>query len=125
IVINDRSTDGTGAILRELAQQNRRLQIVDISELPAGWLGKNNALQNGAGRATKEVLLFMDADVVLTPDALSRAVRLLESSQSDHLTLAPDLITPSWILSLVVKYFMLWFFLWLRPWRTRDPRSSA
>ena len=48
VVVNDRSTDETGAILRRLGKTFPRLTIVDISELPDGWLGKNYALHTGA-----------------------------------------------------------------------------
>ena len=39
IVVDDRSTDGTGAILNEVASGNPRLRVVHVGELPAGWLG--------------------------------------------------------------------------------------
>jgi hypothetical protein len=45
--------------------------------------------------------------------------------RADHLAVAPDLVLPTWPLALVVNYFMMWFLLWLRSWKTRDPRSSA
>lgn len=125
IVVDDRSTDGTAAILDALSQANPRLRVVTVRELPPGWLGKNHALHTGAAAAAGELLLFADADVILRPHALSRAVRLLDLERADHLAVAPDLVLPTWPLALVVNYFMMWFLLWLRPWRARDPRSAA
>lgn len=125
IVVDDRSTDRTPAILANLARTNARLRVVRVDSLPAGWLGKNHALHVGAERATGALLLFADADVMLRPDTLSRAVRLLHVEKADHLAVAPDLVLPSWTLALVVNYFMMWFLLWLRPWKTRDAQSSA
>src|SRR6266550_7097918 len=61
IVVNDRSTDATGEILRGVADP--RLTIVDGTEPPAGWLGKTWALEQGSGRARGELLLFADADL--------------------------------------------------------------
>src|SRR6185503_14393260 len=125
IVVNDRSTDGTGEILRRVAAMEPRLQVVDVTALPPGWLGKNHALHTGAERASGAVLLFADADVVFERDALSRAVGLLERERADHLTVAPRLILPSVPLTHFVNYLFLWGFLALRPWKTSDPKSGA
>src|SRR5688572_19515443 len=40
IVVNDRSTDGTGAILTRLAAEDSRVIVIDNEEPPPGWLGK-------------------------------------------------------------------------------------
>ena len=58
IVLNDRSTDSTATILAGIAARDPRLRVENISELPAGWLGKNYALYRGAERASGELLLF-------------------------------------------------------------------
>ena len=125
IVVDDRSSDATPAILDELAHAGAPLRVVRVDALPAGWLGKNHALHMGAGAATGEWILFADADVILSPDALSRAVRLARSERADHVAVAPDLILPTWPLALVVNYFMMWFLLWLRPWNARRPESRS
>jgi glycosyltransferase involved in cell wall biosynthesis len=125
IVVDDRSVDATPQILARLARSNPRLHVVRVDRLPDGWLGKNHALHTGAAAATGDLLLFADADVILAPNALGRAVRLLHIEHADHLAVAPDLVLPSWSLALVVNYFMMWFLMWLRPWKARDPNSSA
>ena len=125
IVVDDRSDDRTPAVLRDLATVHPHLRVVRVDDLPDGWLGKNNALQVGAAAASGEILLFADADVVMHADAVARAVRLMIVEQADHLAVAPTLVLPTWPLALVVNYFMMWFLLWLRPWRARNPRSKA
>jgi hypothetical protein len=125
IVVDDRSDDDTPRILRDRAAANLHLRVVRIDELPDGWLGKNNALQMGAAAASGELLLFADADVVMDRDAVARAVRLITVDGAHHLAIAPAIVLPTWPLALVVNYFMMWFLLWLRPWRARNPRSSA
>ena len=109
LVVDDRSTDATPAILARIAAEDARLRVVRVDSLPAGWLGKNHALHHGASLASGTLLLFCDADVVLRPDALARAVRLLELRGADHLAVAPDLVVPTWPLSIVVHYFMMWY----------------
>ena len=44
IVVNDQSTDGTSAILAELASRIPKLKALTTGELPAGWMGKNYAV---------------------------------------------------------------------------------
>jgi cellulose synthase/poly-beta-1,6-N-acetylglucosamine synthase-like glycosyltransferase len=44
VVLNDRSTDGTAAILESFVGKYSQLSVTHITELPHGWLGKNHAL---------------------------------------------------------------------------------
>lgn len=125
IVVDDRSTDGTPGILRQIALDEPRLSVVRVDALPDGWLGKNHALHRGAGRADGELILFADADVMLEHDALARAVRLLQLERADHLAVAPAVTAPTWPLAAVVNYFMMWFLLYLRPWQAPNPKSRA
>jgi cellulose synthase/poly-beta-1,6-N-acetylglucosamine synthase-like glycosyltransferase len=124
IAVNDRSTDDTGAVLDRMAGQNKRLRVIHVTELPAGWLGKNHALQAGAAIAGGEYLLFTDADIHFDRDAIARAVPFMEANGIDHLTLGPELDSPSPFLELVVSYFTLGFFLLFRPWLVADSRRQ-
>ncbi|MGK0362025.1 MAG: chlorobactene glucosyltransferase [Bradymonadia bacterium] len=63
VVVDDRSTDGTGEILARLAADEPRLKVVMGADPPAGWLGKPHALHIGQQHATGDWLLFLDADV--------------------------------------------------------------
>lgn len=124
IVVDDRSDDGTGAILDRMAAENPGLRVVHVTELPAGWLGKNHALWLGAGTARGELLLFTDADVVLAPDTAARAAGYLVREGIDHLTLAPRVIMPGSLLQAFGVTFGIFFLLFTRPWKARDPRSK-
>lgn len=125
IVVNDRSVDRTAEILEMLARADGRLQVVTVRELPPGWLGKNHALQLGAGLARHPLLLFADGDVILQPKALLKAVELLRREGADDLTIAPELLLPSAPLALVINYFFMHGVIALRPWKASDPTSSA
>jgi glycosyltransferase involved in cell wall biosynthesis len=87
IVVNDRSADATGAILRSI--DDERLVVIDGEEPPAGWLGKPWALHQGSRRAHGEVLLFVDADIIYAPDTLRAAVATFERRRPALLTLLP------------------------------------
>ncbi|MFP6603165.1 MAG: glycosyltransferase [Pirellulaceae bacterium] len=125
IVVNDRSTDETGQILDRLAQRQAMLQVVHLEELPAGWLGKNHALQLGAQRSQAEYLLFTDADVIIQPMVLRRAIGYVQQRQLDHLTMTPEVAMPSRLLEAFVTLFGTLFSLYFRVWKVSDPNSDA
>jgi cellulose synthase/poly-beta-1,6-N-acetylglucosamine synthase-like glycosyltransferase len=137
IVIDDRSTDGTGAILDDLAERWRReseraareghsrarLRVIHLDALPAGWLGKNHALHRGAEAAGGDLLLFSDADVMMRRDALARAVGLLERRGLDHLAVAPRMHGGGPWATMTMAVFVMLFSALFKPWKARDPRS--
>lgn len=124
IVIDDRSTDGTGAILDRMAQADPRLRVVHVRELPPGWLGKNHGLYVGAHQATGDVFLFTDADIVMHPSTVRKAVGYMVANQLDHLTLTPEVRMPGILLDVFVGAFTIFFSLYARPWKAKDPKSK-
>jgi len=125
IVVNDRSEDQTGAILDEMARKAFRLEILHLQDLPRGWLGKNHALWQGSQKASGEWLLFTDADVVMTPDSLTRAANYCQAEQLDHLTATPEARMPSLFLNMFGVTFGFFFGLFTRPWKASDPKSPC
>jgi glycosyltransferase involved in cell wall biosynthesis len=89
IVVDDRSTDQTGEILRQLSLHDNRVQMRRVDELPAGWLGKCHACHLGAAIARGDWILFTDADCWLQPDVIARALRVADREQVDHVALSP------------------------------------
>ena len=72
IAIDDRSGDNTGAIFDEYAEKfPGKLSTEHIRELPAGWLGKCNALATAEAKIDGEWILFVDSDVKVDADSLS------------------------------------------------------
>lgn len=124
-VVDDRSTDHTGEILDRMAAADPRLRIVHVRELPPGWLGKNHALWLGAEKATGEFLLFTDADVVMAPSTLRRAVGAMVGDRLDHLTAAPEIERPSALFEMFIGAFSLFFTLFTKPWKAKDPESPS
>jgi glycosyltransferase involved in cell wall biosynthesis len=124
IVLNDRSTDRTGEILAEMAAEDARLGVINIAELPAGWLGKNYALYRGAERASGELLLFTDADVVMEPSAVAKAVNYLRANRLQHLAVMPTVRTPTLALRIFCSAFGIFFSGYMRQWKAKDPASG-
>lgn len=125
IVLNDRSTDNTGAILARMKVKYPAINIITIDTLPAGWLGKNNAMYQGYLQSTEAWLLFTDADIIYHPDALSKAMGYVERNDPDHLTILPQSVSRSVILNSFLATFALMLMLYIRPWDVRNPKSKA
>jgi glycosyltransferase involved in cell wall biosynthesis len=88
IVVDDHSTDGTGAIVRSLAHHDARLRVIVPPPLPDGWFGKQWACATGAAESHGEMLGFLDADTRQSPDLVTRVVHEMRSRGSDLLSVA-------------------------------------
>lgn len=88
VVVDDRSTDGTGIIAREVARGDERVRVIEAPPLPDGWLGKQWACSQGAAAATGELLCFTDADTTHGVELLARSVTMLRDHHLDFLTVA-------------------------------------
>lgn len=89
VVVDDGSSDGTADLARAAASR-RAIDIVAAPPLPPGWTGKLWALQTGLdslrSRARQtDYVLFLDADISLAPDTLSR---LVAKAEHENLSLA-------------------------------------
>jgi chlorobactene glucosyltransferase len=88
IVVDDHSTDGTGAIVQKIARRDARLRVTTPPALPEGWFGKQWACTAGAAIARGEILGFLDADTWQAPDLVPRVVNAMRNRGSDFLTVA-------------------------------------
>ena len=87
LVVDDRSTDDTAAIVETFGDP--RLRLVRGEELPEGWYGKPWACYQGYRAARGETLLFTDADTWHAPELLGRAVGTLIDEEAGLVTVAP------------------------------------
>ncbi len=95
VVLDDASTDDTAAIVQRLAAEDSRVRLIQGKPLPAGWMGKNFACVQLAEAATGHWLLFQDADVHLSQDAVARLAGHAQSRDIDLLSGVPQQITRS------------------------------
>jgi hypothetical protein len=71
LVVDDRSTDGTAAIVEQAAATDSRIRLIRNEVLPEGWTGKTHALHVAAAHARGQWLWFLDADTRHEPSSLS------------------------------------------------------
>jgi chlorobactene glucosyltransferase len=91
IVVDDRSSDGTGEIARRFAAVDPRIQVLTIDYLPAGWTGKTHALVQAAERARGEWLWFLDADTLHASEGLSILMEYARRQEASLVSLLPEL----------------------------------
>jgi len=96
IVVDDQSTDRTGAILSELALRMPKLKILAAGELPPGWVGKNHAVSLGAAKAKGKWLLFTDADTYHMPGAVRRALADAVENNAALVSYSPEQEMERW-----------------------------
>lgn len=89
LVYDDESTDATAAIIADYAAVNKSLTVVPGSKLPTGWLGKNNACYQLGQRAQGDYLLFLDADVRISPVFVEKILSHCVVKQRDLITVFP------------------------------------
>ena len=123
IVVDDRSSDRTGEILDQLAKKDSRLKVIHVTALPDGWLGKCHACHIGANAATREWILFTDADCWLKPDVIVRAIQLADSEGVEHVTLTSGIAAPSPGLRACHLMFLLSIANWFSGVNRDRPKS--
>lgn len=128
IVLDDNSTDSTGAILTRLQREHPELCVIRGTPLPDGWLGKNHACAQLAAHATGEWLLFTDADTVHDPDGVASSLAWAERAGVDFFSGVPRLELGGFVERAVVPMAPFLYFTTLPNQliaRTRQPSLSA
>ncbi|HZP02955.1 MAG TPA: glycosyltransferase, partial [Terriglobia bacterium] len=127
VVVDDASSDRTGAIAEEYARRagtQGRLKVIHNRELPAGWSGKVHAFSLASKAATGEWVLATDADIVFHPATLRLAMALALEKQVQLLSLSPQIDFRTFWEKVVLPAFTL-LISTLYPLRlVNSPRSS-
>jgi chlorobactene glucosyltransferase len=132
IVLDDRSTDATPAILRQLALESGSslpnlqepapaLHVIHGSDLPAGWAGKPHALYQASAAARGEWLCFVDADTFLSPATLSSCYAKAIETKADMFTIMTFQILGSFWEKAVMPLVMTALSVGFSPRKVNDP----
>jgi len=129
VVLDDGSTDGTGDLVLQLADGDPRVRLISAADVPppAGWLGKPWACQRLGEAATGDVLVFLDADVVLDPYAVATSVATLRAMDVELVSPYPRQIAVTW-LERLTQPMVTWSWIATLPMplaRTSNPVWSA
>ena len=120
VVLDDASADDTAALARAAGAR-----VVGGTPPPDGWLGKPWACAQVAEAVDGDVLVFVDADVQLSPGAVAAAVAMLDESGLDIVCPFPrqHAVTPA---ERLIQPLLQWSWLTTLPLRMaeRSPRPS-
>jgi glycosyltransferase involved in cell wall biosynthesis len=104
LVVDDQSSDGTGAVVQELMREHGKVRLLKSRDLPVGWVGKNNAVWQGARNANGEWLLFTDADAVHNWDSAEKALEIAERENAVMVSFSPEQVMESWYEKALIPY---------------------
>ena len=123
ILVDDRSSDGTGALARGLA--DARLTVIDGAARPAGWSGKLWAVSQGVRGGSAPLVLLCDADITHEPAHVATLVAKLEDARLDLVSEMVALNCASAAERALVPAFVFFFQLLYPFARVNDPRRAA
>ena len=124
-MVDDRSEDGTGSIVRTIGDQ--RLTVLAGSPRPDGWAGKLWALRQGVAEAgTPEYYFLTDADIEHDPPHLASLVAMAERHDLDLVSEMVALSCDSWAEKCLIPAFVFYFqLLYPFAWVNNPLRATA
>jgi len=129
ILVDDGSSDGTGAIARSLIDPGMaepRLVVLDGKPRPPGWSGKLWAVSQGVARTTAGLVLLADADIVHDPAHVATLVAKAERDGLDLVSEMVELRCASWAERALVPAFVFFFqLLYPFAWVNDPMRATA
>ena len=124
-VLDDQSTDRTGAIIKKFGEQHPEVQPIQGKPLPMGWGGKNWACHQLSQHADGEILIFTDADNCPAPNAIANTVAYMQKLELGLLSAFPEKVTVTLVEKLVVPVVDMFVYAGLPLWLTYFSRFPS
>lgn len=118
IFLDDNSEDETLNLLQQELVGLENFSVIKGAPLPLGWIGKTWALHQLLEASSGEIIVSIDADVRLTPDAISRSVTSLKNLGLDFVSPYPRQLTQS-LAERLIQPLLQW------SWMATLPLSLA
>jgi hopene-associated glycosyltransferase HpnB len=123
-LVDDRSEDGTGAIVRAIADP--RLHVLTGAPRPMGWAGKLWALHQGVAESgAPEYYFLTDADIEHDVPHLASLVAMAERQDLDMVSEMVVLSCDSWAEKALIPAFVFYFQLLYPFSRVNNPLSGT
>lgn len=124
IAVNDRSTDNTLSILRQLEETHPGLHVINIEKSLPDWSGKNYALHLGADQARGDWFLFTDADTEHYPNSLRLGIQEALTHRTGFLTFLSQMNCKKFSEKLIQPIASGLMTLWYPIERLNNPKDS-
>ena len=89
MVFDDQSTDNTAAIVQSFEKIDSRIRLIQSMGLPEDWLGKNFGCHCLAKEAKGRYFLFLDADVLINENAITKGIQKMQGFKLQFLSIFP------------------------------------
>ncbi len=106
LVLDDCSSDGTGKLVRLYAQEGVR--FISGQEPPLGWLGQNWANERLLKEASGDYIVFLGADVRISPQTISRMVQFARYHTYGMVSVQPMMLHLDFWPQLLQPLRLLW-----------------
>jgi len=99
IIVDDYSTDDTVNVSKNTVGADKRFKVLDLKSIRkeklSDWFGKSYAVQQASMQAKGEWLVFIDADINLSPQVIEKAVTFVTENKLDFLSVLPHQLCDS------------------------------
>jgi glycosyltransferase involved in cell wall biosynthesis len=90
VVVDNASTDGTGAVIDEYARASDRVERVVETDVQSAYAARNAGIRQAVGDAV-DTIAFLDADVTVADDYFDDALAHLADADRDYVGCRVDL----------------------------------